>query len=241
MAPISQPMHGSNVVPFARTRVALLNSRPPMVQRLHDGLSSAGILVVLVTPSHRGAPLLRELRDHAPHVVLLSGTPTSRDSISLAGKLRHEPDRPGILFLTSGTCPASVLSLADDYASEDSRPSDLALRVEVLHARRSASAVRSPRTHVPGLQVLPESRRVLLHGREIYLTVTEFDILHLLTANAGRVVPKREILDSVWRHNFDGESNIVETYISILRRKLRDHRTLIVTVRGIGYRMAISE
>jgi len=70
----------------------------------------------------------------------------------------------------------------------------------------------------------------------IELTPTEFKLLHYLMLNAGRVVSKSQILDRVWQYDFDGNANVVEIYISYLRRKIDEHGPrLIHTVRGVGY------
>lgn len=220
------------------TRVFVAHDKLPQALRLYRHLRSAGMRVALP----RGgvdASALGQIREQAPDVALLSVTRSaaSWDSVALARALREQPERPGILFLTSGPCRAEELSLADDYAHENCLPGELALRVEVLLSRRSApDPAPAPAS---GLQVLPESRRVLRSGREVALTATEFDILQLLTTHSGKVVSKGEILDHVWHHDFNGESNIVEAYICTLRRKLADSdRSLIRTVRGVGYLLA---
>jgi two-component system OmpR family response regulator len=222
------------------TRVFIAHADPARALRLYRLLRSAGMDAVAPRIGVGASPL-RQIRDHAPDAVVLAVASGQApfDAVDLARALRHEPDRPGILFLADRPCRPSELSLADDYTHHCCPPAELALRVEVLLTRRSASALPRSPVRAEGLQVLPESRRVLLHEREVELTATEFDILHLLVTHAGRVVPKREILDRVWHHDFNGESNIVEAYICTLRRKLADaDRSLIRTVRGIGYRLA---
>ncbi|UUU25581.1 response regulator transcription factor [Streptomyces sp. DSM 40750] len=226
------------------TRVLVAHEKLSQALLLYRHLRSAGIRVALPRLG-ASVPTLRQIQEQAPDAVLLAVTRTRArwDAVALARALRREPARPGILFLTgddSGSYRAADLSLADDYVPEGCPPAELALRVEVLLRRRSAPGFPAP---VPsGLRVVPESRRVLLHGREVGLTATEFDILHLLVEQAGKVVPKGEILDRVWHHDFNGESNIVEAYICTLRRKLADSdRTLISTVRGVGYLLAAPE
>ncbi|NEB03311.1 response regulator transcription factor [Streptomyces sp. SID13726] len=84
----------------------------------------------------------------------------------------------------------------------------------------------------------PAAREVRRDGHRIPLASREFDLLAYLMANAGQVVTKSQILDRVWHAEFPGNSGIVETYVHALRRKLDDHdRSLIHTVRGLGYRM----
>ena len=81
-----------------------------------------------------------------------------------------------------------------------------------------------------------DSHDVSRAGREISLTATEFDLLSYLMSNARRVVSKSQILDNVWHYDFDGQANIVELYISYLRKKIDvDAEPMIHTVRGVGY------
>ena len=86
------------------------------------------------------------------------------------------------------------------------------------------------------LELDDERREVRRGGRQIELTPTEFSLLRYLLANAGRVLSKAQILDHVWNYDFGGDSNVVETYISYLRKKVdREGEPLIQTVRGFGY------
>src|ERR671910_811055 len=89
---------------------------------------------------------------------------------------------------------------------------------------------------VGDLDLDDDSHQVWRGGREVQLSPTEFNLLRYLMVNAGRVLSKSQILDHVWSYDFDGDANIVESYISYLRRKLDDGgEPLIHTVRGIGY------
>jgi two-component system, OmpR family, response regulator len=81
-----------------------------------------------------------------------------------------------------------------------------------------------------------EAQRVTRHGRTISLSPTEYTLLRYLMINAGRVVSRAQILDHVWQYDFDGDSSVVDTFISYLRRKVdTDEGKLIHTIRGIGY------
>ena len=81
-----------------------------------------------------------------------------------------------------------------------------------------------------------DAHQVCAGGEPIRLTATEFRLLHLFLINPGRVLSKAQILDHVWQYDFDGDSNILETYVSYLRRKLNEHGgPLLHTVRLVGY------
>jgi two-component system OmpR family response regulator len=107
----------------------------------------------------------------------------------------------------------------------------------VLRRTRAATGGDPARVRIADLELDEDSHEVLRAGREITLSPTEFNLLRYLMLNAGRVLSKAQILDHVWSYDFDGDANIVESYVSYLRRKLDADGAppLIHTVRGIGY------
>ncbi|MEU8788767.1 response regulator transcription factor [Streptomyces sp. NPDC048643] len=123
---------------------------------------------------------------------------------------------------------------ADDYLTKPFSYVVLVARVKAL-LRRRGQAGASP-VHVLGpIRVDTAARRVLRDGDEVALTTKEFSVLEHLVLRAGEVVSKADILEHVWDFAYDGDPNIVEVYVSALRRKLGAE--LIRTVRGAGYRL----
>lgn len=202
---------------------------------LGGGLRAAGMRVEVATA---GVSLLEQVHFRAPDVVLVEFG--GSDTAVLARDLLGTRKRPGLLYVVdalAGTADVDVdqLRLADDHVRPDCDPAELVLRLEVLMARRKSSTAGA-RFEAGRVQIDRDARQVLAGGRPVSLSATEFELLLLLVRNAGRVVTKSAILDHVWRYEFQGESNIVESYIYGLRRKLSDgDRSLIKTVRGIGY------
>jgi DNA-binding response OmpR family regulator len=123
---------------------------------------------------------------------------------------------------------------ADDYLTKPFSYVVLVARVKAL-LRRRARPGPSPVHVLGGLRVDTAARRVLRDGDEVALTAKEFAVLEHLVLHPGEVVSKAEILEHVWDFAYDGDPNIVEVYISALRRKLGAER--IRTVRGAGYRL----
>ncbi len=123
----------------------------------------------------------------------------------------------------------------DDYMTKPFSVEELIVRVRAI-LRRVHGDGQSPRLAVADLELDEESHEVYRGSTAIELTPTEFKLLHYLMLNAGRVVSKSQILDRVWQYDFDGNANVVEIYISYLRKKVDSlGPRLIHTVRGVGY------
>ncbi|MFJ9207801.1 two-component response regulator [Streptomyces sp. L-9-10] len=126
---------------------------------------------------------------------------------------------------------------ADDYLTKPFSYVVLVARVKALLRRRGSSGA-SPVLRIGSLTVDTAARRVFRDGTEVALTAKEFAVLEQLAVRAGEVVGKPEILEHVWDFAYDGDPNIIEVYISALRRKLG--AAAIQTVRGAGYRLVAS-
>lgn len=123
----------------------------------------------------------------------------------------------------------------DDYMTKPFSVEELIVRVRAI-LRRVHGDGQSPRLSVADLELDEESHEVFRGEFPIDLTPTEFKLLHYLMLNSGRVVSKAQILDRVWQYDFDGNANVVEIYISYLRKKIDAlGPRLIHTVRGVGY------
>ena len=110
------------------------------------------------------------------------------------------------------------------------------LRIGALLRRTQATDRQTTRLRYRGLEMDEDRHQVWRDGGEVRLSPTEFRLLRYLLLNTERVLSKQQILDHVWQYDFNGDDNVVETYISYLRRKLDRHDDrLIQTVRGFGY------
>ncbi|HYA67853.1 MAG TPA: response regulator transcription factor [Acidimicrobiales bacterium] len=124
----------------------------------------------------------------------------------------------------------------DDYMTKPFSIEELIVRVRAILRRVNGADHDDGRLQVGDLRLEEESHEVFRGSVPIELTPTEFKLLHYLMLNAGRVVSKSQILDRVWQYDFDGNANVVEIYISYLRRKIDEHGPrMIHTVRGVGY------
>ena len=176
----------------------------------------------------------------APAVIVLDVMLPDLDGFEVLRALRSRGVQAPVLFLTARSDTADrvrgLTSGGDDYITKPFALEELVARVHVALRRRGEGAQRPGRHQVADLILDEDEHRVWRGAREIQLTATEFTLLRWLMVHAGRVVTRAQILDHVWQYDFAGESAIIESFISTLRKKvdIEDPR-LIHTVRGVGY------
>lgn len=161
------------------------------------------------------------------------------DGMQTLARLRTRDPALPVLFLTARDAVADrVAGLragADDYVTKPFDLDEVVARIEAL-LRRAGRAPGADASLIVGeLRLETDSREVFVDGQLLTLTHTEFELLRYLMVNEGIVVSKAQILDAVWEYDFGGSGNIVELYISYLRKKLASHDSYIRTVRGAGY------
>jgi DNA-binding response OmpR family regulator len=164
------------------------------------------------------------------------------DGVQILRRVRTHNDSLPVLVLTARNKIEDRVSLldlgADDYLVKPFSFSELSARVRALLRRRSRPVQGNLR--VADLELNRSERRVTRGGREIDLSPREFALLEYLMSNAGRRVTRAMILERVWHHSFEINTNVVDVYINYLRRKVDDHLNpkLIRTIRGVGYVLA---
>ncbi|MFN3217705.1 MAG: response regulator transcription factor [Acidimicrobiales bacterium] len=192
-----------------------------------------------VTVAGTGHDAVREADGVRPDVVVLDIGLPDTDGFGVLQQLRQRGHTMPVLFLTArGDTSDRVRGLTsggDDYIVKPFALEELVARVHVA-LRRAGAAATPARLEVADLILDDDAHQVSRAGRIVHLTPTEYKLCRLLMTNAGRVVSRGQILDHVWEYDFDGESAIVESFISSLRKKI-DHTEprLIETVRGVGY------
>jgi two-component system, OmpR family, response regulator len=126
----------------------------------------------------------------------------------------------------------------DDYVTKPFSLEELVARVRAVLRRVQGDETVSKALSFADVILDDDSHEVRRNGSVVNLSPTEFKLLRFLMANAGRVLSKAQILDHVWQYDFDGDANVVETYVSYLRKKLDPLGPPILhTVRGVGYVM----
>lgn len=188
-----------------------------------------------------GKEAVRTAREFRPDIVVLDVMLPDMSGLDVLRQLRkYEPNLP-VLFLTAKDSLedriAGLTAGGDDYVTKPFSLEEVMLRLRALLRRTHAGeAGGGPVMTVGELTLNEDSHEVYRDGKLIELTATEFDLLRYLMRNARKVVSKTQILDRVWNYNFGGQANIVELYISYLRKKIDVGREpMIHTLRGTGY------
>jgi len=216
-------------------RLLIVEDEKRLALSLARGLTAEGYAVDVV---HDGREGLHRATDGTYDLLILDIMLPGMNGYRVCAALRAAGHDVPILMLTAKDGEydeAEGLDTgADDYLTKPFSYVVLVARVKAL-LRRRPHAGASP-VHVLGdLRVDTAARRVHLRGVEVTLTAKEFAVLEHLALRPGEVVPKSDILEHVWDFAYDGDPNIVEVYVSSLRRKLDP--ALIRTIRGAGYRL----
>jgi two-component system OmpR family response regulator len=188
-----------------------------------------------------GESAIAAARNQRPDVVVLDVMLPDMSGLDVLHKLREETPQLPVLLLTAKDAVedriAGLTAGGDDYVTKPFSIEEVVLRLRALLRRTGVTTVDSGAQLVVGDLVLDEdSHEVTRAGEPISLTSTEFELLRFMMRNSKRVLSKAQILDRVWSYDFGGRSNIVELYISYLRKKIDNGRDpMIHTLRGAGY------
>lgn len=191
---------------------------PGAFLKAFDPKSAELVILDIMLPEYDGLTLLKKLR---------SGSAS-----------KHVP----VMMLTAkGTEYDKVIGLdagADDYMTKPFGMMELVARVKALIRRYTHAAADDENTYTANkLTVIPAKYSVKANGRDVILTLKEFEMLCLFMKNRGTVFTRDKLLNQIWGYDFDGESRTVDVHIRTLRQKLGECGHYIETVRGIGYRM----
>jgi len=188
-----------------------------------------------------GAAALALARDNPPDVVVLDVMLPDMSGLDVLHELRQQlPGLPLLLLTAKDSVEDRIAGLTaggDDYVTKPFSLEEVVLRLRALLRRTGVADETGGAQLVVGDLVLDEdSHEVTRAGEPITLTATEFELLRFMMRNAKRVLSKAQILDRVWSYDFGGRSNIVELYVSYLRKKIDSGRDpMIHTLRGAGY------
>jgi two-component system OmpR family response regulator len=176
-------------------------------------------------------------------LVMLDVMMPDLEGTEVCRRMRQSGVATPVVFLTARDSTEDKvhgLGMADDYVTKPFALDELVARVRAVLRRTGHEGPDAAELRYADLVMNVDTYEVWRDGREVELTATEFRVLQYLLEHPRRVVPKSEILEHVWDYSFSGDPNIVETYISYLRKKLDEGATpLIHTVRGVGYSLRL--
>ncbi|MFI7605811.1 response regulator transcription factor [Micromonospora sp. NPDC049366] len=218
-------------------RLLVVEDDPNILELLSASLRFAGFDVATATS---GSAALVAAKDHRPDLVVLDVMLPDLDGFEVIRMLREGGTRTPVVFLTARDATDDKirgLTLGgDDYVTKPFSLEELTARIRAVLRRTSSGEPAPSRLTFADLELDEETHEVYRAGQRVQLSPTEFKLLRYLMLNANRVLSKAQILDHVWNYDFRGDDNIVESYISYLRRKVDTTQPrLIHTLRGVGY------
>ena len=220
-------------------KVLVVDDEPNIVELLTVSLKFQNFEVY---SANSGNEALRIAREVNPDAYILDVMMPGMDGFELLGKLRQEGLDGPVLYLTAKDgVDQRIHGLtigADDYVTKPFSLEEVITRLRVIMRRGGAAeeSTNDATMSYADLTLNDDTHEVTTAGELIELSPTEFNLLRYLMQNKEVVLSKSKILDNVWHYDFGGDGNVVESYISYLRRKIDTGETqLIHTVRGVGY------
>jgi DNA-binding response OmpR family regulator len=196
-----------------------------------------------VSEAEDGEAGLRLLIEMRPDLVVLDIMLPGRDGFEIAREIRRTSDLP-IIFLTAKSDTVDVVvgleSGGDDYLTKPFVVRELIARIRAL-LRRLRTVSRSPRMTVGDVEIDAEGGVVSKAGTPVGLTATEFNLLRCLAESANTVLSRETLLERVWGYDYLGDSRLVDVHVRRLRAKIEtdpSDPTIVVTVRGLGYKLS---
>ena len=189
-----------------------------------------------------GSAFMEALAFDTPELILLDIMLPGDDGLELLKKLKASPKTKGIpviMVTAKGTEYDKVVGLdsgADDYVTKPFGMMELVSRIKAV-LRRSGKVEDRIDMELAGVRMDIRKHEVTVDGKQVALTLKEFELLEKLMRNQGIVLTRDQLLTEIWGYDFDGETRTVDVHIRTLRQKLGEKGEIIQTVRGVGYRV----
>jgi two-component system, OmpR family, response regulator len=220
-------------------RVLVVDDEDSLAELLTMALRYAGFEVETAATGPEALAMAEEFH---PELIVLDVMLPELDGFGVAERLADQGRRVPIIFLTArDTTEDKIRGLTiggDDYMTKPFSVEELIARIKTV-LRRSGQVEDGGKLSFEGIVLDEDTREVTHDGKAVELTHTEFRLLHYLMSNPRIALTRSQILDHVWEYEFDGDSRVLETYISYLRRKVDPDRRLIHTIRGVGYSLRL--
>jgi two-component system, OmpR family, response regulator len=220
-------------------RLLVVDDEPNILELLSASLRFAGFDVATAT---NGNEALRVAASYQPDLVVLDVMMPGLDGFEVVRRMRKDEQRVPVLFLTAKDATedkvAGLTLGGDDYITKPFSLEEVIARIRAVLRRLATTG--TPPTNATlsfaDIELDDDSHEVFKAGKPVTLSPTEFKLLRYFLQNPTRVLSKAQILDHVWNYDFGGDANVVESYVSYLRRKIdTTEPRLLHTIRSVGY------
>lgn len=224
-------------------KIMVVDDEPSVVELIAYNLEAEGFSVL---KAFDGTEALSLTRRENPDLVILDLMLPGMDGLAVCRELRKEMDTPILILTARKEVVDRVVALeigADDYLVKPFSPRELVARIKAILRRTAPGGKRQARLVRGPVEIDLGARRVKVAGKEIELSFRQFELLRLLLENAGQVMTRDLLLETIWGFDFDGDYRTVDVHIFNLRAKLREamDESWIETVRGVGYRFNVKK
>ncbi|MBK7884603.1 MAG: response regulator transcription factor [Chitinophagaceae bacterium] len=223
--------------------ILLIEDEQSVANLIKKGLEEEGYMVLHAIDGIRGIELLYQAQ---VHLIILDILLPKMNGLEVCKKIRADgfKELPILMLTALGSAENVVLGLdigADDYLSKPFKLIELKARLRTLLRRaelnENGKAKSTDIYRFADLELNDYTKNVTYHGKEVFLTSTEYRLLFMFMKNPNKVISRTDLLDEVWGINFDIGTNVVDVYVNYLRKKLdkHKHQKIIHTVIGMGY------
>ncbi|MGN6473606.1 MAG: response regulator transcription factor [Mycobacteriales bacterium] len=222
----------------AEARLLVVDDEPNIVELLSASLRFAGFDVATASD---GQQALKVVDSFQPDLVVLDVMMPGIDGFEVVRRMRGNQQHVPVLFLTARDATedkiAGLTLGGDDYITKPFSLEEVIARIRAVLRRTPSEARRAtPVLRYGDIELDDDSHEVMKAGQPVTLSPTEYKLLRYFLQNPQRVLSKAQILDHVWHYDFDGDANVVESYVSYLRRKVdTTEPRLLHTIRSVGY------
>lgn len=222
--------------------VLVVEDEESFVEALKVGLKREGFRVEVARDGLQALDMFDLVQ---PDVILLDVMLPKMSGIDVCRQLRKKTMTPIIMVTAKGAEIDTVVGLevgADDYVTKPYRLRELVARMRAVLRRvpqNQGGELSGSSVTVGDISIDPEQHEVVIRGEASTLPLKEFELLHILIANAGRVLPRETLIDRVWGTDYVGDTKTLDVHVKRLRSKIEDdpaNPTRIVTIRGLGYK-----